>query len=505
MYASVVAKARAVRVETSLMGDVVDSDGERSATDVEKVLAFCRERLPAPASWSPFIGYPDGLALAVIDAVWSTGTRYAITTGVLKRYTARRKQMGGDASRDGLRDLLDFIERLGGVDAFVDQIGTRNRVSTRPGAALKAEAVHQAATALRGLGVVSADEFRAAERTALAEHARDAWRTVPGQGSGISWRYLRMLVGLPDVKPDRMVVRFVASALGISEHALHRDLAARLVQEAAGRLKVDPRALDHAIWIFQRSGQAPHAGSGRAEHLKALAHDFIGAAFPVLTHQHVIPTSVFRSFVHVGRDYEGPDLLHQPEFTALESALQDAYPERFADPLKRRHAEFANGYIFSFLEATIARCAATGAFEADSAPVSKTAAELITVLDTTEHTITCCRAVSHLTVAGEDPVRIGDVTIYPETSFRDLLQRSWNLIPASPQAFTANEPFFHAPPHALLVTTAQGPCNEGPYDLGVRASAVIGQFMLLARLLHAGTHQSGWEVTGTPRAIAKSW
>lgn len=466
------------------------------------MLVACREQLPASGVWRPFVGYPDSLALAVMDAVWSTGTRYAITTGVLKRYTAHRQRMGGDAAHDGLQDLLDVFESLGGIDGFIDRIGTRNRVSSHPGAALKAEAVHRAATAIRELDIDAAEEFRAAEGTELANRARTAWLAVPGQGSGISWRYLRMLLGLPDVKPDRMVVRFVASALDVDERTLAGDRVVRLVQEAAARLGVDQRALDHAIWTYQSGGQAPHASSGRAEHLKALAHAFIGAAFSVLTDQHVIPTSVFRPFVQAGRDYQGSDVMHQLEFAALESALQQAYPERFADPLKRRNAEFASSYIISFLEAAIARCASTGAFEADSPPVAEAADELIAVLDATEHTVTCCRAVSHLTVASEEPVRIGEVTVYPETDSHDLVQLTWELIPVSGQTFTANEPFFHAPPHALVVTTARGPLSSTSSGLAGRTSAVIGRFLLLSRLLHAGTHQSGWEVTGASTLIS---
>jgi hypothetical protein len=46
-----------------------------------------------------------------------------------------------------------------------------------------------------------------------AEQLKQAWLAVPGQRSGISWRYLLMLAGIPEVKPDRMIRRFVADAL----------------------------------------------------------------------------------------------------------------------------------------------------------------------------------------------------------------------------------------------------------------------------------------------------
>jgi hypothetical protein len=104
--------------------------------DLDKVLTACKERLPAPTTWSAPPGYPDSLALAVLDAVWSIGIRYATTRGDVARYTMQRRFAGGDATHDNLTDLLALYDRLGGTDAFTATIGTMNRVSTQPGAAL---------------------------------------------------------------------------------------------------------------------------------------------------------------------------------------------------------------------------------------------------------------------------------------------------------------------------------------------------------------------------------
>jgi FMN phosphatase YigB (HAD superfamily) len=61
-----------------------------------------------------------------------------------------------------------------------------------------------------------------------------------------------MLVGLPEVKPDRMIRRFAAAALGRPrETAVSVDEARDLVLGAAARLGVSPRALDNAIWTYQ--------------------------------------------------------------------------------------------------------------------------------------------------------------------------------------------------------------------------------------------------------------
>ena len=76
----------------------------------------------------------------------------------------------------------------------------------------------------------------------------------------------------------------------------------------------------------------------------------------------------------------------------LERLLDEAYPERFADPLSRRHAEFASSYIFSFPEACVARCGRDGGFDADAPAIDQSIDELLAVLGTTTNEIVCCRA-----------------------------------------------------------------------------------------------------------------
>ena len=473
--------------------------------DLDRVLAACAEKLPPASAWSAFTGHPDGLALAVIDAIWSVGIRYTTTRGVVTRYTAYRRLAGADAATDGLTELLGVYDLLGGTDAVINQVGTRHRVSTRPGAALKGEAVHQAATALHHLGIDTAAQFRASQDTDLGMQAEAAWKAVPGQGSGISWRYLRMLLGIADVKPDRMVKRFITSALGPDERPLPDDRIVDLVKAAAALHGADPRALDHEIWTHQTTAPPAAATTAGAEHLVSLAQAFIGRAFPILLEQHVLPVSRFQPLVRVGHHYQGSDIMNQPEFRELESALENAYPERFAEPTTRANAEFPNSYVFGFLEAAIAGCAYDGGtFEADSVSVAEAADELITVLDSKEYSLHSCRAVSHITTTGPEPVRIGDVTVYPEAASRprDLAKRAHDHIPGIAAAFSGDLPFLYGPPHALLVSSTSVVQGNDPDEARHHASAAIDRFMLLARLLHAGTHRSGWQVTGASTLIA---
>jgi hypothetical protein len=102
-----------------------------------------------------------------------------------------------------------------------------------------------------GVGVgVPADLVDASEER--LDHLRRRWSSVTGQGCGVSWRAFCMLVGLAEVKPDRMIRRFVAAALRRpGGNAVCVEEARELVIATAVRLGVSPRELDNAIWAHE--------------------------------------------------------------------------------------------------------------------------------------------------------------------------------------------------------------------------------------------------------------
>jgi hypothetical protein len=213
------------------------------------VLTSVEALLGTPDAWDVPDGY-DSVGLAMIDAVWSIGVRYQSVENVIGRYRAERLATGHDPEADRPQDVRRFIEACGGPEDFAVRVRNRQRTSSRNGI-LKAEAVLREARILEDEGVgVPADLAGAGEER--LDHLRRRWSTVPGQASGVSWRAFSMLVGRADVKPDRMVRRYVAGALGRSgETAVAVDEARDLVMATAAHLGVDPRALDYAIWSYQ--------------------------------------------------------------------------------------------------------------------------------------------------------------------------------------------------------------------------------------------------------------
>ena len=214
---------------------------------VDDVTAFVLDRLGPTDTWPTTPrGYPDSLALCLIDAIWSMGVRYGGVENIVTRYRAYRTGEGGVAESDDAGALLSVYAAIGGVEAFAETVGNHQRTSTRAGV-LKAQAVLDAANLLVGLNTTSTSLLR--EASDLRE-VEAGWRALPGQRSGISWHYLLMLVGTQDIKADRMIRRFLFPLLGSLPAPSD---ASRILASAAPSLGCDLRTLDHAMWSYQRS------------------------------------------------------------------------------------------------------------------------------------------------------------------------------------------------------------------------------------------------------------
>ena len=75
----------------------------------------------------------------------------------------------------------------------------------------------------------------------------------PGPTLDLLTQYADAVVG---VKPDRMIIRYVAAALGIAERALAPKKAAALVRGGRPREGMGRFTLDHTIWRYQ--SDRPH-------------------------------------------------------------------------------------------------------------------------------------------------------------------------------------------------------------------------------------------------------
>ena len=218
---------------------------------VERLVSYCEHTLEDPAQWRIPDGYPHGLAMCLLDAIWSLGVHYdRHVVPVLTRYRTLRQAAHADADRDTATALLAVIHQAGGPEAFADLLQNKQRTSTRPGAPLKAAAVEQAAQVFVERGIDTPASLLS-EVASDHDELKRKWREIPGQrSSDVGWRYLLLLAGAQEVKADRMVRRFVTEALGGAP--VNATRAAELLAAAASRLSVEVRALDHAVWRYQR-------------------------------------------------------------------------------------------------------------------------------------------------------------------------------------------------------------------------------------------------------------
>lgn len=216
----------------------------------ERLTEVCRSIFGDESRWITADGYPDSLALSIIDSIYSTGLKYQAVTNVVNAYRAHRKAEGGDADRDGTSELIQSFKAAGGSGEWAELVNNRKPANTKKNAPLKAEVIYRAAHVLHEkLEITTQDELRAAyadkeER----EELKKAWLQLPSQRSGVTYNYLLILAGFQSVKPDRMVIRFVARYAGLDAKKLTPMEAADLIQQVAELYPTQPRRLDHVIW-----------------------------------------------------------------------------------------------------------------------------------------------------------------------------------------------------------------------------------------------------------------
>lgn len=211
--------------------------------EIDTLVEYCNDNLGDPTLWRTPEGYPDSLALCMIDSLYSTGSHYTSVINVISKYK------GTHGEQDGARALSASIGNAGGAREWaVTVVGNRKPAHTKPGAPLKAEIIQQAAELMTDLGIDTVpDLVSQVEDDPYGNPVYKAWKKLPSQSSGVTYNYLLILAGLPSVKPDRMVLRFLATALG-EEVELTIQRAVDLIMETAKAMDVSPRTLDHIAW-----------------------------------------------------------------------------------------------------------------------------------------------------------------------------------------------------------------------------------------------------------------
>jgi hypothetical protein len=229
----------------------------QGVTMVSEAQVVAVERATAsidPQSWSSYHGGWRGeISTALLDAVYSIRSTYRSDDprkGVYGRVSTFRQDH--EALKDNLPGLLQWGEE--NIRSVMGNTRTRGR--------LKSEAVVEAAEALISVGVHTAEEFRAAD----IKTVKKAYTDVYGLG-WITFEYFSMLLGIPGVKADTMIVRFVNAALeATGQPKVQASMARQLVVSAYARSQRSSDAkgsraeslthFEHAIWLTESNRAA---------------------------------------------------------------------------------------------------------------------------------------------------------------------------------------------------------------------------------------------------------
>lgn len=198
-------------------------------------------------------GWQNEIGTALVDAVFSMRAKYNASDpakGVSGRVRKFREEY------PETRNDLSALAKLG--EEPIREIMGNTVTGRRP----KSVCVVEAAETLMNLEppVITADNAL----TAGEETVTTAYTSVKGLGS-VTAEYFQMHLGVPGVKADRMIIRFVDRALlrdGLEEASSPSE-ARDLVIKA---YELDPRgaanlnAFEHAIWRVESAGVLTKGG-----------------------------------------------------------------------------------------------------------------------------------------------------------------------------------------------------------------------------------------------------
>jgi hypothetical protein len=158
--------------------------------DLAALIKACDVDLGYPNLWFTPDGYPDSLALCIVDSIYSTGARYSSVVNVVGRYREYRTNQGGDPNNDGTDELAATISELGGPGLWATRIGNRRPTSTAAGAPLKTETI-ATLTGVRRRSSTCRSRFYAGacrqDTEALTCRSLALWPMPPTCGTTPSW------------------------------------------------------------------------------------------------------------------------------------------------------------------------------------------------------------------------------------------------------------------------------------------------------------------------------
>jgi len=222
---------------------------------IDKISTFCGEIFNDKKDFELSKEYHySHLPLCVIDAVFFIGVKYEAVTNTVDRFCKYFQIEKYSANKELTTSYFLRLMKSININDLTEIIyNNRQRTSSKNGI-LKSEAVVRFLEILQNNKIETLKDIQNKANSNLENQIKK----IPGQKSGISFKYFLMLSGSDDfVKPDRMIIRFLES---ITDQKVNINDCQIIIQETVKQLNktefnLTPKKLDNLIWNFQRSRQ----------------------------------------------------------------------------------------------------------------------------------------------------------------------------------------------------------------------------------------------------------
>lgn len=216
-----------------------------TTNSVARLAQRCGEFLDEPVQ--PLGGYPESLALCILDAIYSTGSHPRAVDNVVARYIARH------GCSDGAKSLRYSIAAAGGARSWAESVTCNLKpASTHSDALLKAEVVDRATRVMADHNIDTVSDLRqiVGDQPLISPFSgkvSGSWLALPSQSSGITWLHLLMYAGSPHFEVDYRVTRYLAEVADpeadLTVDYVHAEIAA-----AACVLDAELREVQRIVW-----------------------------------------------------------------------------------------------------------------------------------------------------------------------------------------------------------------------------------------------------------------
>ena len=229
---------------------------------IEVVAAYADTHLDLESAQLSNAYYYQSLPFCIIDAVFSLGVRYGQVENVIRNvakvadWNIFRSNGSNFLSANQQKNISDLLSEINKhknpCQTLFNNRGYANPSAQNVPKVQKADLVHKFAGVLKRHQIETFQDLASYGDPDALDAALCA---LPALTSGVGVRYFRMLSGDENqVKPDRMIQRFIRDAIGKN---LDANACVTIIQGACQILNakgspLTPRLLDHEIWKFQR-------------------------------------------------------------------------------------------------------------------------------------------------------------------------------------------------------------------------------------------------------------